>query len=268
MIEMPQVIIPKTIFDIVRDSVIIEEKETGFFLIGCKNSLLSEITVVDVIEYDYLERTRSFILSNPEQKILLYNSLPIGVRIIGNLHSHPFVEDQINLAPSLTDLKTYQNYSEGVFGLMSGKGDLSFFTINDQIHQIPFKIVDDNYIKSAFHVTNIDDFKALIDTRLNNWQVMSLVHSALIEKISLIYRNSKIFIDGDEITINKPRWLDLIKSDSILPIPYRVFYFDRNEIKSRIETLFGKRKFEIKPVNGESLSNGFNKTELYIYFYN
>ena len=267
MIEMFHVIIPKTVFNTVRDSVINEEKETGFFLIGYKNSLLSEIIVVDTIEYDYIERTSSFILSNPEQKILLHNSLPIGVSVIGNLHSHPFVGDPINLTPSLTDLKTYQDYREGVFGLMNGKGDLSFFTVNDQIRRIPFQIVEDNYIKSVFYVANIDDFKALIDTRLNNWQVMSLIHSELIEKVSLIYRNSKIFIDEGKITINKPQWLDLIKSDSILPIPYRIFYFDENEIKSRIETLFGKRKFEIKSANGEPPSNSFNKAELYIYFY-
>ncbi len=267
MIEMFQVLIPQTIFDTVRDSVINEEKETGFFLIGYKNPVLSEIIVLDIIEYDYVERSSSFILSNPEQKILLYNSLPIGVKVIGNLHSHPFVEDQVSLIPSLTDLRTYQNYGEGVFGLMDGKGDLSFFTVNDQIHKISFQIVDDSYIGSIFSVTKIDNFKALIDSRLNDWQIISLVHSELIEKVSLLYRNSKIFIEENRITINKPRWLDLIKSDSILPIPYRVFYFNREEIRSKIETLFGKKRFELRSTDGGSLGNNFNKTELYIYFY-
>ena len=242
------------------------EFETGFYLIGMFAENLDQYFVLDAIEYKYLERTRTSIVGDPVQKSLLYQSLPGGLKILGNIHSHPFVDEIESLKPSVTDLATYESYNKGIFGLIDREGRFVLLEFNhdlEKIKPIGFEIESRDTLYDFFEFYKIEEVWCIVPKLYSYWNKISFLHNSAIKRMNLIYMLSRITFEGDKPKLIKPLWIDVYKGNATFKIPYRIFYSSLESLKTKIGTLFGPNIIYNEKL-AKSVQNKLEKLEIFI----
>lgn len=102
--QIKKVIITPALFEYAVERGEETASEVGFFLVGLIDN--SVAYVHDLIEFDYDEKTPISVKSGIEIKAILSSAIPIGLRLLGNMHKHPgFLEY------SGTDRDNYLQYA-------------------------------------------------------------------------------------------------------------------------------------------------------------
>lgn len=123
-----------------------EETEVGFYMIGLiKNR---QAHVYDILEFPYLERSGASVVSNPEKKGSLFNSVPAGLEVIGIMHKHPS-----GMTPSFSsiDKRTFLEWSKSgtKAHIIFSDSDVRAYTVKGKkIREIGFKTEETEEISS------------------------------------------------------------------------------------------------------------------------
>ncbi|MGQ4892528.1 MAG: hypothetical protein ACP6IP_08580 [Candidatus Njordarchaeia archaeon] len=268
--KTPSILFPKTILADLKNKLMSHENETGFYLIGLINEYNKTALVLDYFEFQYAKRNRTHIESDPHKKILILQSLPIGLKLIGNIHSHPFLDKGSIPHPSSLDISTYRDYISGFFGISNSSGEFMFYYSNEEkLVEIESIVIDDREVTKQITVDNIEDYPVIYHKRCNKNLLRSIFYEGLFEKKLLILSLAKIIINDREIKVKWPKWLDAIKINSLFKIPYRIYYHDKNVnmLQYKIKNLFGRAKFynaEMREIILDEISDLTSLTQIYV----
>jgi len=106
-LPVSKVVVEERAFEMAIERGRAEPAEVGFFMIGL---LRGDVAYVyDLVEFEYEEKSPTFIRSGAERKAMLVGMLPLGLRLMGMMHKHP---SSIGARPSLTDERTFMKYAE------------------------------------------------------------------------------------------------------------------------------------------------------------
>ena len=260
----PSILIPKTLLLDIEEKLSNSKDETGFYIIGLIDDFNRTAIVLDYFEFQYNERNRTFIESDPQKKILLLQSLPIGLKLIGNIHSHPFLERGFLPHPSSIDISTYKDYLSGFFGISNSYGELAFY-YNDgkKLIEAKYQSIEDKRILNNLITIKLEGHPVFYHKDYSENFLRSMVYEGLYEKKLLLLSLTKIIINNEKIEVKWPKWLDIVKIGPLIKIPYRIYYHDNKleVLRHKIGIMFNKAKFyndrmeEIDLDNIEDLGN-------------
>ena len=104
--SIDKVVLPEPLFNMAVERGRETTAEVGFFTIGLVRKRTAFI--YDLVEFDYDEKSPVLIRSGVERKLRLVGALPLGLRLIGNMHKHPGTP-----SPSLIDEEMFLKYARG-----------------------------------------------------------------------------------------------------------------------------------------------------------
>ena len=242
--KKPYLLIIDELLKQIRNTIRKSSLETGFYLIGIWDEFRGESIVIDFFEFNYLKRNSTFIEVDPCTKIMLINALPIGLSILGHVHSHPFLKSSNLINPSSIDISTFSSYEKGFFGISNIEGETIFYYFDGKkLTKINYSTINYKEFteRCLLKLYTVDIFPVVVKSKASNWEIYSIIFKGYQDKSNLLNILSKIKLKENKIEIQKPAWIDIIKLDGIFKIPYRL-YFHSNEkipLTFKIKNLFG-----------------------------
>lgn len=266
----PSILIPKTLLIDIKEKLSNFEDETGLYILGLMDHSDRTAIVLDYFEFQYSERSRTYIESNPQKKIFLLQSLPIGLKLIGNIHNHPFLERGLLPSPSSIDISTYKDYLSGFFGISNSYGELNFYyNDGEKLIKAKYQSIEDKHVLNSLITTNLENYPIFYHKDYSENFLRSMIYEGLYEKKLLLLSLTKIIINSGKIEVKWPKWLDIVKIGPLIKIPYRIYYHDNRPktIQNKIETLFNKAKFyneEMEEIELDNIKDLIDITQLYV----
>jgi len=101
-----KVVLPEELFQMAVERGRETPTEVAFFMVGLVRGGVAY--VYDLVEFDYEEKSLVLVCSGTERKLRLVGALPIGLRLIGNMHKHPGTA-----SPSWMDREMFLKYARG-----------------------------------------------------------------------------------------------------------------------------------------------------------
>ena len=191
-----------------------EPLERAYHLVGSR--FRDKLIVYEIFEFRYVDRSPSFVVSDPMGRILLTNSLPAGLRILGIVHSHPF-DNSENPKPSAIDIELAKEYY----------GE-AIVTINNAGYATAVIYEDDGLIDINIEVRRLDTEKPEIVYLQNTYCVVPTLMTVFERKMYFprfyaedIYR-LYLMSTYDKEGIRPPtyRWIWVRQ---VFEIPHKIF---------------------------------------------
>ena len=149
-----EVVIEKSVFDRAVQRGREVQAEVGFFMIGLVRNCRAY--VYDIVEFDYEEMTATFIKSGVDRKLRLAGLLPLGLRLLGNMHKHPWGTE-----PSLLDERMFLRYAEA-----GGPYAFVIYTV-DPVDARAYTVHQGRVIEIRCDVRELEEGEELISFEVN-----------------------------------------------------------------------------------------------------
>lgn len=190
--------------------------EVGFYLIGLFRS--KTCYIYDLIEFDYEEQSGAFIETGIKRAARLRAGLPLGLKIVGNMHKHPGF-----LSYSGTDRRDYLRYGRGnsqnaflIYIVDPYDGIAGYTATQDDIYKVDVEIreLEDDEKLINKSITLKIDFKIISQKSDKIKNLKFDLIDQLSSEILKNYSRSNLFEDGikisnDEQIISVGKNLDL-----------------------------------------------------------
>ncbi len=218
-------------------------REKGFYLIGFNWVSKSRIIIYDAIEFNYTNASETYIESNPNQKVLLYLSLPAGLNLLGILHSHPFEKGTPRF--SSIDMKNFEeSYEEGLFIVVSADGAYNaLFKTFDTIYNVELKIVDfEQYYEPKCY--RLGRWNLIVPNGFSKRELEFYSPFYISEIMNKEIGMIRIEWINDYAKIILPKFYDVVREESLYKLPYRIYYKSDESLRKNIKLLFNEYKIK------------------------
>ena len=148
-----KVVLPETLFEMAVERGRKTRGEVGFFMIGLVRKEAAYI--YDLVEFDYEERSPVLIRSGFDRKLRLVGALPLGLRLIGNMHKHPSTP-----IPSCIDEEMFLKYARG-----GGQHAFVIYTVEPEEARA-FTVRDGRVVEIGCEIRALEEEEGLISARL------------------------------------------------------------------------------------------------------
>jgi len=208
----------------VRILALIEETtlERGFYIVGSR--IRDMLIAYEAFEFGYETQEEALIISNPFGRIYLANSLPIGLDLVGILHSHPFNHSSFP-QPSSIDIELCREYSGSLVLTANPLGNISAILVEDnEIFDVPviIKHYDDEKPK-IFRLNDLYCVLPSIATQNERRIYLPRLYAKHIYKIYLMAE-----VRDNRIIPPKFRWIWV---KQIYSIPHMIFNGDLGRLQ-------------------------------------
>ncbi len=199
--------------------------EKAFYLVG--STLRGHMYVYEVFEFIYASRGKAHIVSEPAGRILLSLSLPIGTRILGTIHSHPFSPN--TPIPSPIDVELSKEYEGEVMAVINPFGlATAIMCVDGDQYEVPIYVRKLERERPLVGV--VEDMYYVVPLMMSDAERRVYIPRYVAQYVYRLYLMGR-FEDGKIIT-PKFRWVWVRQ---IFDIPHRVFL--GNLESQMIETL-------------------------------
>ena len=165
-----KVVLPEPLFKMAVRRGRATHAEVGFFMIGLVRRDVAYI--YDLVEFDYEEKSPVLVRSGLDRKLRLVGALPIGLRLIGNMHKHLGAP-----IPSRVDEDMFLKYARG-----GGQHAFVIYTVDPEDARA-FTVRDGRVIEIGCEVRALEEDEELSSIRLR----ISLDVRACFPKSSSIF---------------------------------------------------------------------------------
>jgi len=129
--------------------------EVGFFIIGLFKGKICY--VYNLIEFDYIEQSGAFIESGVKRLARIRAGLPVGLKIVGNMHKHPGF-----LGYSGTDKRDYLKY-----GAMSSQNAFLIYIVEPYDGIAGYTATESKIHKIEVDIRDLDPDEMLIEKNIS-----------------------------------------------------------------------------------------------------
>ena len=229
-----QFIFPKFFWHKLSEILAQDTDERAFYLIGSEWG--NKVLIYDLVEFNYEHRSPTYVESSVHQKSLLINALPIGVKIIGVLHSHPFTSSKPRF--SQIDLRDFEEYDSGLFIVVSKTLEYTaLYRDGENVDDAVLEIRDLEPDEDPVIFTMKKRWKIVIPKGMTKWEIERYVPIYFSEKVSREILLGKVSICDNALDFQFPLYLDIIKSWAPYKIPYRIYFRHNVNFKSQAKKL-------------------------------
>ncbi len=203
--------------------------ERGFYLTGSRVG--DKIVVYEAYEFKYDARGETMIISDPMGRIYLTNTFPVGLDIVGIIHSHPF-DQTTNPSPSHVDMEFSREYPGCVVLTVNPSGYHSaIISVGDEVMNVD--VVIKSYKDEAPMIVLLNELYCVLPRLVSDVYMSLYLPKMYAEKIYQLYLMSK-YKDG-KIIVPKYRWVWV---KQVFEIPHRIY-----------EGELGKKQYDLLRLN-------------------
>jgi len=178
-----------------------EPAEIGFFM---KGLLRGDVAYVyDLVEFEYEEKSPTFIRSGAERKAMLVGMLPLGLRLIGMMHKHP---SSIGARPSWTDERTFMKYAEDgiyVFIIYTVEPlEARAYTVHEgEVVEIGFEARElrEEEKLTSFQLTMTVNIRVCVQKSTTLFELKNLLSTRLPYEVEKQTYDVELLLDGEEL---------------------------------------------------------------------
>ena len=174
------------------------QHECAFYLIGFDNS--EKKYVIELFEVLYSSKSSTHIISDPIGRLLISNSLPGGIKILGIAHSHPFDRSE-SPRPSSIDIELAEEYKGEIIITVSIAGGATAIRFGEGYELV--NIVVENFPEDL-KIIKAEDLYFVFPWWENDDMIKLRVPRLCGELIYRLYLHSRF--DGKKIHIPQYEW--------------------------------------------------------------
>ena len=148
-----KVVLPEELFHMAVRRGLETPTEVGFFMVGLVRKGVAYI--YDLVEFDYEEKSHVLVRSGVERKLKLVGALPLGLRLIGNMHKHPGTP-----TPSWIDREMFLKYASG-----GGQHAFVIYTVRP-VEARAYTVRDGRIVEVDCEIRELEEDEKLASVRL------------------------------------------------------------------------------------------------------
>ncbi len=186
--------------------------ERAFYLIGFYND--NESYVIEIFEVLYQSSSITHIISDPYGRMLISNSLPAGIKLLGIAHSHPF-DQSSKPEPSSIDLELAREYEGDIIITMNPTGEATAVKFAGDYEDVRIKIED---FPRELRIIRVDDIYFVFPWWLQDTTIKLRIPQLYGEIMYRLYFHS--YFDGKRIIIPEYEWFYVKQKYSIPHIAF------------------------------------------------
>ncbi len=209
-----RVLLDNRLWDKILSDIKSDRLERAYYLVGLV--FRGDMIVYEAFEMRYVERGEVFLASDPMGRILITNSLPGGLRVLGILHSHPF--DKSNgPQPSSVDLELAREYDNDIIMTVNPQGystavryidgDIEFININIK-----------RYSSEQPDILKIGDTYFVVPREMSIIERKLYVPRMFAQYMYRVYMAGRF--DGSRIILPEYRWVWIRQ---VFDIPHKIY---------------------------------------------